>query len=306
MTMAKVEKHPSSDGLRRTGMDPGAAEKEREIKMKNNRIAKSATFAAAAFAALSLAPAAHAVGWCPTPADNKITCSRCSRELTCDVNGFTLYIVGDGVTLDGKNHWLTYSSNDGIKVQGFAATIRYVNIQNPFGEGIRLEATTWDGSTPTSIDHVYITGAGRNGIISGGVNSTSISYSSVYYSNWSGIHATGPRNTDLRRTTSNHANSTGYLALGGQGNNSMILNSVFSQNSFGGLDAHSVSGMVISNDTLYQNGDWGLTLQNASGTVKNNYGRNNYQWDCHEYHDVPVSLSHSGNNWGSYSGSGCL
>src|SRR6187402_1639120 len=63
-----------------------------------------------------LAQQGHASNWCPTSTNYQITCSNCSRELTCDVNGITIEILGNNVTLDGKGYSINNAPGNGVTV----------------------------------------------------------------------------------------------------------------------------------------------------------------------------------------------
>lgn len=274
--------------------------------MQSNAIGRMVWSGAVAAAAFLMAPKAHAASWCPTSTTNIIACSNCSRELTCDLNGFGIKIVGNGVVLDGQNHYINYAPGRGIEVQGTGNIIKNIFIESPAHTGISFIASASDGSTPNIIDHVKIYSAYSSGVINASNNSGVISYSDIYYSGGGGVNTTSPRYMDV-------TNSSVGLSLIGNGyfaqmaaNNSLLLNSTFSYNSSMGVNLLNVTGITIQGNTFTFNDNSGLGLWYISGTLKNNAGWLNDTWDCDEYHTGTLNLNRSGNDWGLYTGSGCV
>jgi parallel beta-helix repeat protein len=261
---------------------------------------QTGTIAAAAF---FLASNAYAVGWCPTSTDYKITCNQCSRELTCDVNGVSMiWIVGSGVTLDGKSHYINYPST-GIYVTGSYETIRYVNIESPSNEGIFMASSSADGSN-SFLDHIYVHAAGTYGIRSGSSNSTTINASSVLNSAINGVATNGLGYTDIRNTIVQSSGSIGAYYL--SGNNPFIYNNQFVNNGYAGLYLQNLSGAVISTNVISGNYD-GLDLETGvtNASLKSNWGRYDAGTDCTDGTAGGVTY-HSGNTWGTtWGGPGC-
>jgi hypothetical protein len=299
------------------GIAPALQETERmEEKMERKKISKSAWSGAVAAAAFLMAPQAHATAWCPTRSDNVIRCSSCTRELTCDVNGFDIYITGNLVTLDGKSHWINYAPGEALQVTGVGNYIKYVYIQSPGQTGISSTAP-YDGSSYTVLDNVYVTGAGQNGIVNYGPSPVTINNSTVSYSRYAGVVGTvwpAPgvptnHNTDIRYSTLNHNSWDGYY---GQVKNSWLINSTFAYNGSNGAWTSNNSGAQIVGNAFYGNGTnaayegqrFGLEMNNISGVLRNNYGRSNYSYDCQE-DSWAGPVSHSGNDWGSAVGPDC-
>jgi hypothetical protein len=271
-----------------------------EENMNRKIIGKSAWGGALAAAAFFMAPEAHATPWCPTASDHAIYCSNCSRELTCDVFNLTINIIGNGVILDGKDHWSTYA-NYGVESRGYGNTIRNLRIGNSFDYSIYLDNQTNTGLT-TGIDNVYITGSSSYGIANNSVDPVAITNSTVTSSSYTNVNSWSTRSTDFRSSYSNHSNSSGYFGSGG---GSWINASTFAYNGSYGLVATDSKNWLITGNTFASNSWRGLQLIDVSGSVQRNYGSGNTNIDCNESHTVPVSISHYGNSWGTHYGAGC-
>jgi hypothetical protein len=299
------------------GITPALQETERmEAKMEPKKIAKLAWSGAVAAAAFLMAPQAHATAWCPTPSDNVIRCNSCFRELTCDVNGFTIYITGNLVTLDGKSHWSNYAPGSALEVSGVGNTVKYFYVQNPGMFGLTSSAP-YDGSSYTVFDHVYVYGAGH-GIVNRGPSPVTVNNSTVTYSRITGVDgwpatAAGvppSHNTDIRSSTLNHSGWDGYF--GEAGPNCWLTNSTFAYNGGDGAFSDANWGAQIIGNTFYGNGTnpsnqgSGLHVSNIKGVVRNNYGRSNYFKDCYQdSYSWPGGVYHSGNDWGTSQGPDC-
>jgi hypothetical protein len=272
--------------------------------MQRNGIGKSIWSGALAAAAFFMAPEAHAVGWCPTPTDNKITCSNCSRELTCPVNGFGIFILGNNVILDGKSQTISYAPYEAVTVTGYGNTIKYVNVHYAGGEGFEFNGTIIN-APGTNLDHVYVANSDV-GIFNNSRSPATIINSSVYYSHQMGVKMGYERHTDVRNSTLN-SNGRSGINVHGIPNNSWILGNTVAYNQQHGMEPDNTSGWRINGNSFYGNARGGLYLIGFSGTVTNNYGRNNgFNWhnfDCEEAHgQQPVSITRYGNDWGNWAG----
>jgi hypothetical protein len=269
--------------------------------MKHYRTGKSVWSGSVAAAALFMASHADALSWCPTPGNNQITCSGCSRELTCNPVGIGIVILGNAVTLDGKGYWMNYAPGVAVQVSGFGSTIKNLNIQGPANSGILYNSSV-SSSMPASIQNVTINEAGFRGVDNSAPQPLSISNSFIYGSKDVGVRAATLPNVDIRYSTVAYGKLDGYIATSGNGKNSWIIENNFVNNFRFGLAAYSSTGVVINNN-VFSNNFTGVVVNNSySGSFKYNYGRNNLNQDC----NASGTISHAGNDWGTYFGSNCI
>jgi len=220
------------------------------------------------------------------------------------VNGFGINILGNDVTLDGKNHWIEYAPNNAVNVQGFATTIRYLYTYDPGYASIQFNASS-SGGVASTVDHVYLYSGngGKFGVLNQAAHEVAISNSEIYDASQSGIQANSSQPTDFTYSFAAY-NLDGWWGSA-TGSNSMIVNSTFEANDVQGLFANNVTGLIVSGSTFNDNNYVGLYMNNVSGSVKNNHGVRSGSWDCFESHGGTLNISHSGNYWGIYSGAGC-
>ncbi len=250
------------------------------------------------------AKGAHASGWCPTATDYQITCSSCSRELTCDVNNLGIDILGNGVTLDGKNYWINYAPYNAVNVQGYATTIKNLNTYEPYYASIQFNSSSTSGVAYV-VDHVHLHAGigGEYGVFNQSGDEVAISNSDIDNATQAGVLSNTSKPTDFTYSYAAYNLDGWWASL--SGNNSMIINSSLLANNNIGIFANNVTGLVISGNTINDNGGVGLSMNNVGGSVKNNHGVRSGSWDCYESHSGTLNISHSGNSWGAYSGAGC-
>jgi hypothetical protein len=252
-----------------------------------------------------LVPLSHATGWCPTSTDYQITCSNCSRQLTCDLNGIGIEIHGVNDTLDGQNHSISNAPYDGILVANYSgasnAIIQNLNIYDPAESGIRYYAgsSSYDWGY---VDNVYVSGAYFSAMENQTYNPLQISNSWAYNSQ-NGVVASPNQYTDFLTSSAQGNSSDGYLA-GGHGG-SFIWGDYFWNNGGSGANVSGSPNTWVDGTTFSSNNGTGLTVYSSDGTyITNSTGNLSVGYDC------VVSNSNytyaSGNSWGSYSGLGCI
>ena len=264
---------------------------------------------ALAATAFFLAPEAHAIGLCPKTNEYiVISCNNCSRELTCDGDGATIYITGNYVTLDGKGRFLRRAPATAITVSGYASIIKNVNLDNPGNHGLLISNDPYTGLSHW-IDHVEMWNPAQVGYYIVSANPVTLSYCKVTGAGNTSFVLRGAKNVDVKNCVSTSTKGNGAYS---NSNNSFILNSTFSGGSANGFQAEAAKGLVFSGNHFDNNSYLGLTMYNVSASVKSNFGSGNRNLgggvrgnDCYETHDTPQSFSTGGNAWGLWQGTGC-
>lgn len=254
-----------------------------------------------------LAPRAFAVAWCPDVRDYVISCNNCSREITCDVSHASIWIYGSGVTLDGQGHTFDDAPGPGVRVYYPGATIKNLNITNAGqgysvsdGHGIHFIGS---GSGAWSyVDNVYIYHSTGHGIYNVGGSSVQVQNSSINSNGGSGVVAGGASGvyTDIYSTGAQLNTASGYVTVTPY---SYIIGNWFYTNGSYGSYAASLPGLLIQNNQYYSNYRGLVLVSTTSPTVQNNSGGSNYANDCFDYGST--SGTHSGNTWGTASGTNC-
>jgi hypothetical protein len=252
-----------------------------------------------------LAQQGHASNWCPTSTDYQITCSNCSRELTCDVNGISIEILGNNVTLDGQGYSISNAPDRGVLVwssSGAAdATVKNLSIWDPAWNGIEFSGGV--SSNWGYVNNVYVSGSPVGGIDHPSWNPIEISDSYSYY-NQDGVigsYASSAAYTDLLRTSVQGNSYDGYYS--GGSNSSWVRDNYFWYNGGASVNVSYAQYLWVDGNSLTTSGT-GLNIYSSDGTtITDNYGGANTTYDC--VHDGS-STSASGNTWGTYSGSGCV
>jgi parallel beta-helix repeat protein len=270
--------------------------------MKGQYMKRSAWFGVAAAAAFSLAPQAHATPWCPSAATNVISCSNCSRELTCDVNAFGLVITGNNVVLDGMGRSIYWSPQNSIEVTGIGTRIKNIKIFGAGDNAIRFISAT-SSATASYVENVYINSSNTDGIENRSPQTLNIYNSQIYYGGRDGVYSDRIGKTNVINSTIYGAGRMGLFTYDGVG--SLISGNTITNAWYGGILATYSSGLLIENNTLNSNAIVGLWLDNASGTFRYNRGSGNGHWDCLDQHQAGVSVVGYGNNFPIRVGTGC-
>jgi len=254
-----------------------------------------------------LALDAHASNWCPTSTDYQITCSNCSRELTCDTYGISIEILGNNVTLEGQGYSIYNAPYNGITVSpssGAAdATIKHLNIYDAGGTGIVFSGGV--SSNWAYVEKVFVSGSAGDGIQNGSWSPLEIDSSWTYDNAYgvSGSYASSTAYTDFLHSSSQGNSFGGYYS--GSSAGSWIRNSYFWNNGSIGLDISYAQNLWVDNNGFSSSTGTGLSVTYGDGTsITNNSGNGNSNYDCIVTNSSGTSAS--GNSWNSYSGSGCV
>ena len=251
-----------------------------------------------------LAQQGHASNWCPTSTDYQITCSNCSRELTCDVLGISIEILGNNVTLDGQGHYIDYAPYNAVTVWnsngGAESTVKNLSIWEPGGAGVEFSGGV--SSNFGYVENVYTSGSTGAGFHHGSWNPLEISGSWTYYNGYGviGSYASNSAYTDFL-SSSAQGNSEGYFPASSPG--SWVRDSYFWNNDIG-VNAYYATSVLVDNNSFSSSSGTGLSVSNSTNIgVTNNSGSGNSVYDCVA---DPADTYAYGNSWGSYSGAGCV
>lgn len=274
--------------------------------MRFNSLSKFGIAATVCAAGGFLVQPSLASNWCPTSTDYQITCSNCSRELTCDLNGIGIEILGENVTLDGQSHSITDAPYDAVLVANYSggsanATVKNLYIYDPEETGVRYY-TGSDSWNVGHVDNVYSSGAYFSAFDHQTYSPLEIKNSWAYYS-LNGVTGSTYRYTDF---ISSSAAGNSYDGYRGRAPVSYVRYSYFWYNYGGsGADISYATSNWVDNNTFSSNNGTGLNVYSADYTsITNNSGSLSVGYDC--VVASSASTSASGNNWGTYSGTGCI
>jgi hypothetical protein len=274
---------------------------KKEDSMQRISIMGLAYAGALAAAMLFLTPDAQATAWCPKESDNVISCSNCSKELSCDVWGYSLVITGNNVNLDGKGRYSYYAPANGVDIYGYGSAVKNLHVDHAGKHGVAIQGVAVTGVADL-IDHVWVTYPGQVGIYINSTNPAAVTYSQVLNAGNVGASASGPSKADFNHCAISNSANVGLMEASG---GSSLLTNVISGNLLHGAQIDGATKMVISGNHFDGNQGLGLYMNNSGGSVKYNSGNNNKYYDCYEAHDRPATFITGGNSWGTHSGVGC-
>jgi hypothetical protein len=254
-----------------------------------------------------LAPQAHATSWCPSSTDYTITCTNCSRELTCDVYNTSIEIYGSNVTLDGQGHTIYYSPGPGITAYNSPATIQNVDVyyagsgQSQSQPGILFTKQDAPYQLLSYVQYCEVYSATGDGIVNQSNGPVEISGSYTTWGGNIGVLADGSSGayTDFLHSITWGNYGSGYYT---EKPNSYIIGSTLSSNATG-LFANADWLKIDSNG--FEDNTYGLLMAGGNhDQVTNNSGSTNSSVDC--YDNGVTNLTHYSNSWANWSGSGCV
>lgn len=246
----------------------------------------------------AFAATVNADNWCPTSTNFTITCSNCTKTLTCDYAG-GIKITGSNVVLDGNGKALSGSSTHGIEVAGNGAYISNVEILWPVGHGIYY---TNSGGTWTGVSNVDVYGADGDGLRTGVSHNMTISGSSFIESLGSGIFSdpNGSNYTDVNYSAMSQNMDDGLYSI--QAYYQWHAYNAYADNDAEGARESQGEKGIYRNSAFDNNGDHGLVLDQLAGLepleIKDNTGYSNTNYDC--YVSSVNGLVVSNNDWGTH------
>jgi hypothetical protein len=153
------------------------------MKMKHTWM--TVALRAGASTLFAMAATVNADNWCPTSTDYTISCSNCTKTLTCGRYYGPILITGSNVTLDGNGYGVYFSSGNGVKVTGANASISNLTVWESASQGIFFAHSAYN-------DNGYVYNVNSENSVSWGLTNwgsrTSVSVnSSDFYGNNCGI-----------------------------------------------------------------------------------------------------------------------
>jgi parallel beta-helix repeat protein len=270
--------------------------------MKGQNMKRSAWFGVAAATAFSLAPQAHATPWCPSAATNVISCSNCSRELTCDVNAFGLVITGNNVVLDGMGRSIYWPPQTGIQVSGIGTRIKNIKVFGAGENAITFNSGT-SSSTASYVENVYLDGMNEAGIANWTTQPLMIYNSQIYYAGDDGVRADYISKINVVNSTIYGSAKLGIFTY--RSTSSLISGNTINNSGHSGMLVNQSSSITVENNSFNGNTVLGLWLSNANGTFRYNNGSGNGSYDCRDNHTAGISVVGYGNNFPIRLGTGC-
>lgn len=246
------------------------------------------------------------INFCPTGANTNLTCSPCTYNMTCNLNGGGLTIVGNGIKLNGNGHSISFSPGDGVTITGAGVTISNLNVSRVKGHGVRIVRSTTNLSTEY-LNNVSIVWPGYD---KHGVSREGAPYSSVYMKNsyiemayygiWSPDEQRGARYIDVFDSYLD-GNIGGFVSLGAATQHH-ARNTYRYNSNFGAWDQSTTNAGYYSNNNFDYNRNMGILVGNNGTktiTLSGNSGFGN-AFDCRA--DPGTALIATGNTWGTNHG----
>lgn len=265
----------------------------------------------AGFAALlGLAALTHAqygpptINFCPTGANTNLTCSPCTYNMTCDLNGGGLTITGNGIKLNGNGHTISYSPGDAVKITGAGATISNLNISRPNGHGVHIARTTTNLSTEY-LNNVVIVWPGLDGVSRAGAPYSSVYvkntyFDMAYFAIYNSDEQRGARYIDVFDSHMN-GSAGGFLSVNSATQHHARNGYRYNYN-WGAYDVSNTNGGYYTNNNFEYNSNRGIVVSNNGAktmTLSGNVGFGN-AIDC--WADPGTALIATGNTWGTNNG----